>query len=219
MTENNIGSNWRLIGPTNEEPTDAAMLFWKEGVKAAPSEYVVEELTKILPREKTTGECKLCGHNAELTREHIPPKESGNKHRTVDEDVMQWIERQDLEPDLKNGKKYQGGIYGYTLCWQCNSVTGALYGSEYQKWAAGGYNAFSKLPEVPEELNKQLGAAGQWPWSIKVRAGSKENPVHPGALVRQVLSMFCSLSGAWDLAERYPRDQTNHPGAGGGASP
>ena len=52
-------------------------------------------------------------------------------------------------------------------------------------------------------------------------SGSKETGgVKPGAFVRQVLSMMCSLSGTWDLAARHPEvrriilDQSCEPLAG-----
>ncbi len=170
----------------------------------APADVLAEDAVKMLPREKLTSKCRLCGKSAELTKEHIPPKESGNKQRTVDHNIGDWLASQKLDVLPGDGKKQQGGIYGYTLCASCNNLTGALYGGEYQKWAFGGFDALAKLPQKPEELDKELGAEGSWSWTLKAQVGSKDNPVHPGAFVREVLSMFCSLSASWDLAERYP---------------
>ena len=34
--------------------------------------------------------------------------------------------------------------------------------------------------------------------------GPGTKPVKPGAMIRQVLSLMCSLSGPWNLAEKYP---------------
>jgi hypothetical protein len=52
----------------------------------------------------------------------------------------------------------------------------------------------------PDELNERTEPFG---WELQL--GSKETGgVRPGAFVRQVLSMMCSLSGTWNLAERHP---------------
>jgi len=193
-----ISDRWRLVG----DPallTDRVRALHEEALLAAPRDFMAEDVIEMLPRQKVSGRCRLCGKTCELTREHIPPKESGNKHRTIDHSVLQWLENQKLDIQPGDGKKQQGGVYGYTLCGNCNSLTGTLYGGEYQKWALGGFNSFTKLPKPAEELNKELG-----PWCIKTTFGIKENPLKPGAFVRQVLSMMCSLSGTWDIAEKHP---------------
>lgn len=198
-----MGDNWKLIGQETEI-TDEVKALFDEAMAAAPTDVLSQDAIKMLPRQKTTGKCKLCGQTAELTKEHIPPKESGNKYRSVDHSIADWLASQNLDVIPTKGKTQQGGIYGYTLCATCNNLTGALYGSEYQKWAFGGFAALANLPEPPEELNKQMGADGRWSWTLEAKVGSKDNLVYPGAFVREVLSMFCSLSVSWDLAERYP---------------
>jgi hypothetical protein len=198
-----MGDNWKLIGNTTDV-TDGIKALYDEAIAAAPADVLREDALKMLPRQKVTGKCKLCGQTTELTKEHIPPKESGNKHRSIDHSVSDWLTSQDLAVVPSKGKPQQGGIYGYTLCASCNNLTGALYGGEYQKWAFGGFAALANLPESPEDLNKQIGADGRWSWTLEAKVGSKDNPVHPGAFVREVLSMFCSLSVSWNLAERYP---------------
>lgn len=198
-----IGSNWILLGNMSKV-SDEAIALHEEAIAAAPPEILKNASLNILPRQRLTARCMLCGQVKPLTKEHIPPKESGNKYRNVDHKISEWLKSQDLHVLPNNSKPQQGGIYGYTLCAECNSLTGALYGGEYQKWAFGGFNALANFPKKPEELDTELGANGRWAGAFHAKVGSKENPVHPGAFVRQVLSMFCSLSATWDIAERYP---------------
>jgi len=193
-----ILDKWKLIG----DPallTDKAKALYEEAILVAPAVFMKDNVTKMLPRQKSLSKCRLCGITTQLTKEHIPPKKSGNNYRTVHYDIHQWLDNQKLDISHSANKKQQGGIYGYTLCSDCNSFTGTLYGSEYQKWILGGFDALSRLPKQAIELDQELG-----PWCIKTRFGNKENSLKPGAFVRQVLSMFCSLSGTWDIAERYP---------------
>jgi hypothetical protein len=64
---------------------------------------------------------------------------------------------------------------------------------------AATFGAISAMPG-PDVLNQRIEPLG---WQLQL--GSKETVgVRPGAFVRQVLSMMCSLSGSWELAERHP---------------
>jgi hypothetical protein len=191
-----IDSRWKAVVRDDSVLTPEVAELWQQGLAAAPANYLGENTVAFLPKKPAQGLCRLCGKTARLTKEHVPPKQSGNKSRSTEYKLSAWLENQDLD-DMGRGKIHQGGIYGYTLCSQCNSVTGRRYGSEYQKWAFGGYAALAGLP-----LDKMNGRNG--PFALKVQFGKTDNPVHPGALVRQVLSMMCSLSGTWDLAGSYP---------------
>jgi len=88
--------------------------------------------------------------------------------------------------------------WGYTLCRDCNSLTGHRYGDEYRLWTVSIINALADaqtnvreieaLPEVP---------------SGAISLGGDPGP-RPGAFVRQVLAIMCTLSADFDLAGRYP---------------
>ena len=73
------------------------------------------------------------------------------------------IEKNSLEiPDA--GRIHQGGIYGYTLCSTCNSLTGARYGGEYKTWVATTMGAMSAMPR-PEILNDRVEPLG---WQLQL---------------------------------------------------
>lgn len=161
-------------------------------------QIISDDTVTMLPRHRLTGKCRLCGVVSELTKEHIPPKSSGNKLRHTKLTFDDWI-RDHLEPNMKLKHEIeQGGIFGYTLCEKCNSMTGNLYGTEYMLWV----ERAKKVIDVDTiiQLDKTLG-----PFGDKLNFGNKDDGgVKPGAFVRQVLSCMCSLSGPWDLAEKYP---------------
>jgi hypothetical protein len=100
---------------------------------------------------------------------------------------------------LTGGVTEQGGIWGYTLCGECNSATGRLYGTEYQGWAVRAAKIFAGLPPR-REIDRNPS-----PFGAEVQFGSEsDGGVAPGAFVRQVLSCMCTLSCSWDLAEQHP---------------
>jgi len=197
-------SNWKII-TKNVDPNDpqAARLL-DEAIAAAPPEFVgadgvPEDTVHMLPRGVVRDRCRLCGNIAELTREHIPPKSSGNKERHLKRTLDDWLEHGTEDEKIK-GKTEQGGIFGYTLCRSCNSLTGRLYGNEYKVWTEQANSIFNGFEAgTLGTLDQMIGPFG---WNVQF--GDKKHGVKPGAMIRQVLSCMCSLSGSWDLAGRYP---------------
>jgi hypothetical protein len=164
-----------------------------EAMEHAPEGYGIGEGTPMLPRRRHSGRCRLCGETALLTEEHVPPRNSGNKGQYRSFTFQDWLDRASGGLDLGAGIKGQGGISGYTLCERCNSRTGGEYGSEYQGWAAFASDLLAQLP-----LEDQSEKVAPYYMSFEVE------PVSPGRFVRQVLSMFASVSGDWWITDRMP---------------
>lgn len=187
-----------LAGPGGRDRTEAARLL-QEAMRVAPPDYEAPGV-EMLPRHKGIGRCRLCGEVRPLTKEHIPPKRSGNVATAPTHTLIQWLDRQDLET-IPGGKVEQGGIWGYTLCGDCNSLTGREYGAEYQGWAIRAVLMLRQdenlHPSVLNENPEPMFVSGRF-------GGNGDGGVSPGAMVRQVLSCMCSLSGNWDLAGRSP---------------
>ena len=194
-----FSGRWRIAASDSAQMADPnAQRLFDEGTAAAPSEFLSEDVVTMLPREAAEGNCRICGEFAVLTREHIPPKKSGNEQRHTSHSFEEWTESNSLEIPA-TGQVRQGGIYGYTLCSDCNSVTGTRYGGEYQRWSAATLGAISVMP-TPSELDLLVEPFG---WTLQL--GSQgSGGVRPGAFVRQVLSMMCTLSGSWDLPRLHP---------------
>lgn len=201
---------WKILAK-DFDPNDVEIeALFDEALAATPAGFVKpdengnmvsENTVALLPRHPAKGRCRLCGQEGDLTKEHIPPKSSGNKERHTNLTLDDWL-RDKLEANSKTkGPIEQGGIFGYTLCRRCNSLTGTLYGTEYKEWV----NRANKMidgfgPGMVATLNQMPGPFGE-----NLDFGCKEDGgVKPGAFVRQVLSNMCSLSGSWDLAGRHP---------------
>jgi hypothetical protein len=191
-----MAKEWKMVGNGELLSDPKAHRLNDEALAAAPKGYLGENVIAMLPKKTVIGKCRICGKHKQLTKEHIPLKNSGNKQNTASHSLDDWLKNQDVR-DLGKGKVAQGGIYGFTLCSDCNSLTGTRFGGEYTKWAANGFAVLSELPL--DELNSQQG-----PFAQGIQFGTKDKPVFPGSMARQVLSFMCSLSGSWDIAERYP---------------
>jgi hypothetical protein len=198
-------NNWRVITKDVNPEDPVLRSLYNEAWAAAPLAYTSKKSfpispTTMLPRRPLKNKCRLCGRDSNLTKEHIPPGSSGNKGRHENYDLDGWLKSGFAHENVKLGVE-QGGIFGYTLCRRCNSLTGRLYGKEYKEWterAKGIITGFG--PGTVAQLDQSVG-----PFGWKVTFGSKESgSVKPGAFVRQILSCMCSLSGAWNLAGQHP---------------
>lgn len=162
-----------------------------DALGAAPAAVRGGEL--ILPRRQPEAdECRLCGAEQKLSREHVPPKSAGNSDRVRAHTIVDWLDRPTLD-DIPGGRFEQGGVWGYTLCTSCNSRTGRL-SHAYRRVAAAAARMFvDDLPAV-DELNMER----------VTRLLRLQIQMNPGMFARQVMSLMCSLAGPWDLATRYP---------------
>lgn len=201
---------WKILTKNVNLDDPVVKKLFDEAIAASPDnfihtnlngELVFEDTVAMLPRRSLKGVCRLCGEEIILSKEHIPPKSSGNKCNFTKMTLDDWLKNH-LETDTQSKKIVeQGGIFGFTLCRKCNSLTGQLYGDEYKKWVILANNMITNfgVGMIP----KLDGLEG--PFGEMIDFGSKKDGgVRPGAFVRQVLSCMCSLSGSWDLAEKYP---------------
>lgn len=132
------------------------------------------------------GKCTICGKYGELTFEHIPPKKAMNNHEaryiTGDEFTKLVTSKNRLpwETEGLHYEKLQKGYGKWSLCRGCNNLTGTLYGNEYCKIA----NDFAWFLEKNSSAVKK---------SNTLHTKIKE--FYPLRFIKQVLSMFCSVSG------------------------
>ncbi|MFN0028391.1 MAG: hypothetical protein ACKV2O_14600 [Acidimicrobiales bacterium] len=180
-------------------PTAAARAGWEEAMTVAPAGWVESTGPAMLPQQPRTAGCRICGQVARLTKEHIPPQGVGNKGQYRGYSFGDWLERTPGGFDMGKGTPGQGGIWGYTLCKECNDLTGQRYGSEFKGWAARSWKLLHQVGSMREaDLNPH-------PQGIAFSFGEpQDGGVAPGDFIRQVLSCMCSLSGPWALTERHP---------------
>ena len=118
---------------------------------------------------KKMGKCILCEKYTELTKEHVPPKKSGNtggkKTRTgnLDDFLKSDFTKGDFPKGIK--RKPQGNVY-YTLCSKCNSFFGSEYVEEDIRFAEDNKNF---LYNNTRNINEENGTQNL---SIRAKTGS-----------------------------------------------
>lgn len=166
-----------------------------DGLRALPDPYG-DRTETFMPATRRVGRCRICGEQRKLTREHVPPAAAFNRDRAKVHTVDEWLSRQD---DVMPGGHFkQGGLWAYTLCKPCNEFTGLRFADEYRRWAGTVLNALAEVGTNVRELEAE-------PTPRRGRFSMQGDPgPRPGAMVRQVLAMMCSVSGGFDLAGRFP---------------
>jgi hypothetical protein len=154
---------------------------------------VLEAAQAVVVNDPHEGRCRICGKIDSLTREHLPPVSAQIDGRIIVHTLEEWLARSS-EDAVPGGMAQQGGVWTRALCASCNSTTGSWYGNEYRGWVARAMAVMRQLPPL-EELD-----AHDRMEQVEVRVAD----VDPGAFVRQVLSLLCTVSGPWDLAGRHP---------------
>lgn len=80
----------RAVTKPGTVPSPAAVAGWEQAVAAAPAEYF-ESTIEMLPQAPHRGRCRICGRDADLTREHIPPQAVGNKGQYRSFTFDEWL--------------------------------------------------------------------------------------------------------------------------------
>jgi hypothetical protein len=136
---------------------------------------------------KRYGKCALCGQECELTFEHIPPRGAFNSTPARPVSGTELFKESTLNDDSRmpwdtSGLRYdnqQQGMGRYSLCQNCNNNTGSWYGDMYVTFAHTVHTAIqNRKPDDPDGI------------------GFKE--VYPLRLIKQILSMFCSITNPSD---------------------
>ncbi len=98
------------------------------------------------------GICHVCGLKKPLTKEHVPPQAALNKDTFY---LGSFEQALDAGPGpVKEGPKYQGGIYFETLCRDCNNSYCNKYNPELISWINGGEYLLRRIYETGNESAK-----------------------------------------------------------------
>jgi len=129
------------------------------------------------------GRCHICGEEADLTYEHIPPRKAFNDTGVL----ITEIDKLDSFPaswELSKGKTKQNGVGDYTLCGYCNNITGKWYGAHFVEYCKKG---------------------------MSILKASKGNPklfvlaeIYPLSIIKQIISFFLSIN---DLSFRDSNEE------------
>jgi len=125
-------------------------------------------------RKKQEGYCHICGKYGELSFEHIPPETALNKNKAIVYTGDDVIKR--YKGEKSRYINQQQGMGKYTLCENCNNITGSWYVPTYS--------------DVAKDVARSL-YGKQLEHGDVIEFSFKKTPVL--AFAKQVITMFCSL--------------------------
>jgi hypothetical protein len=133
-------------------------------------------------KKKISGVCRVCGRNAQLTFEHVPPKSTyNNNHYYYTTHVHPLLDKKDARTfdeltsfDKSTAKKNQGGIGIHSLCGICNNLFGTYYVRAYKEWITKSMEFFT----LESELERSK-------FEVKIQ---------PLNVIKQIIAMFFSIN-------------------------
>ena len=147
-----------------------------------------------MPVDRHRGTCRLCGQEAEMTFEHIPPQSARNKARRRAADLV--AAHNEANPGAfpaRGWTQLQRGVGAAVLCEPCNNDTGAKLVPPYSELAntitdelSARISVKDGLLHIPLELELQLEG-----WRL-------------GAVAREALVMLMASSGGAAVTRRWP---------------
>jgi hypothetical protein len=143
------------------------------------------------------GKCRICGKTKRLTKEHIIPRIAGGgkKSKLYSGDELLKILRNDGSKPY--GKIEQGGYAPYTLCSDCNNLSGRLYDNDFALFA----NMFTEqiIPKigVPENIEPADYLDGK---NVDVTICDMK----PLNIAKRILVSLCSVPGMEGLTDKQP---------------
>ena len=128
-----------------------------------------------MSQKKQYGICHICGKYGELTFEHIPPRNALNKYQAKVYNGEQFLKLSNGQPARYNN--LQQGMGKYSLCQQCNNITGTWYADLYC--------------DIAKEVAFQLHSLKQIKHGNIVQFKFEKVPIL--TFLKQIIAMFCSL--------------------------
>ena len=133
--------------------------------------------------KKHEGKCALCGKYGPLSFEHIPPESAFNSSGAKPVSTLDLLKKEGNYPWDTKGIRYknlQQGMGLYSLCQDCNSLTGAMYGNAYCDFAQKADYLLNS--SIPKDMHT-----------------AEFSDLYPLRIIKQILSMFCSINPAADI--------------------
>ncbi len=120
-------------------------------------------------------QCHICGVFDKMSFEHIPPEEALNSNSAKIYDGHNVLAKNKGEPS--RFAILQQGMGKYSLCESCNNSTG--------NWYASAYSTFAKATAYALQQMEPLSHGDIFSFKTK--------EIPPLAIVKQIITMFCSL--------------------------
>ncbi len=141
-------------------------------------------------KKKEFGKCLLCTKEGMLTFEHIPPKSAFNKEKKKfysGKELLKHITSDNLPWDVSKikGKEQQGGAGRYSLCNECNNLTGLKY--------------VSALRDFYEQGVKGIVQAGKEQGEIIITF----KDIYPLRIIKEIICMMLCINPL-KFGDNYP---------------
>lgn len=94
---------------------------------------------------RPTGTCCVCGKEALLTFEHVPPRSAFNGREVFAQTLAERMK--DIPPEL------QPGAGEYSLCESCNQETGSRYGTCFVDFCRDAMLVLENVDEYCQNLS------------------------------------------------------------------
>lgn len=133
--------------------------------------------------KKHEGKCALCGKYGSLSFEHIPPECAFNSSGAKPVSTLDLLKKEGAYPWETKGIRYknlQQGMGLFSLCEDCNSLTGAMYGNAYCDFAKKA--DYLLKSSIPKDMHT-----------------TEFSDVYPLRIIKQIISMFCSINPTADI--------------------
>lgn len=107
-----------------------------------------------MAKKKVYGKCRICGEEKQLTQEHYIPRAAGGGAKMTlynGEELLKTLQKDEDGSAYKpRGKIKQSGLSEYTLCKECNELSGNLYDKEFARFYNGIHHILTSSIKIPK---------------------------------------------------------------------
>jgi hypothetical protein len=147
-------------------------------------------------KKPRVGVCRICGLSKTLTEEHIIPRVAGGGASVKLYDGDQLLKTIGGGSEKPYGKIKQNGHAEYTLCADCNNLSGRLYDEDFANF----FNIFTQ--QIPSKVAVPKGANAEDYLENKV-INIDVKGTKPFNVAKRILVSFCSVDHP-GLTDRIP---------------
>ncbi|HEX6258873.1 MAG TPA: hypothetical protein VFZ48_05325, partial [Candidatus Saccharimonadales bacterium] len=153
-----------------------------------------------MAKKKVYGKCRICGEEKKLSQEHYIPRAAGGGEKTKlygGNELFKTLHKDEDGNDYKpRGRISQSGLSEYSLCKECNELSGAFYDKEFAEFYNGIHYMLSTSIKIPEGQTMGDYLEG------KVVTMVLED-IKPLNIAKRMLVSFCTVEHP-GLTDRHP---------------
>lgn len=153
-----------------------------------------------MAKKKVFGKCRICGTENQLTQEHYIPRAAGGGTKVTlysGDELINTLQKDKNGNNQKlRGRIKQNGLSEYTLCKECNELSGILYDKEFARFHNGVHSILISSIKIPEDKTTE-------DYLENEVVTMKLADIKPLNIAKRMLVSFCSVEHA-GLTDRRP---------------